>query len=518
MRFAFRVSPIQRLLPASIAAVAALVLPPEPARSNELLASMPPRLSIAFVLEAAKKSAAVFRAADALEGSVDAPMLQANAPLAPRLSIGVRRLDDRQEPANPFAPRGTDATGYFARVEQGVSLTGTRLALELQHGRTALDFPTVPLAPYFETRLALTASQSLWQGLWLGADRKRSLSGRAGSRAATLTYRLEQDRATMELVTLYYRAWLGQADVRAAAANLESKRKLLDVTRLRARRGTAERPDLLQAEAGLAMAQTQNEEAARSLRDVWEALIVSLDLPRALVARDPLTVPMDLDSPHTAASLRCAGYAQAPDARAQAIANQLAQARAEAAEARAASLGALSGFDLVASGTYGANGIDSLSRGDTWSQALRRETRVWSLELAAQIPLGPSSTEGDRRQAATDAIRARAAADGERDRETIDRVALCRALEHARRAHGSSERIFSAQAERLRLEERRFSIGRSSVAQVVLASDDRVQAERGLRQAEVEQRLAGWQVLAIEGGLFEKGVAAQGAGMPGASR
>jgi hypothetical protein len=39
----------------------------------------------------------------------------------------------------------------------------------------------------------------------------------------------------------------------------------------------------------------------------------------------------------------------------------------------------------------------------------------------------------------------------------------------------------------------------------VIASDDRVAAERGLQQTEVERRLAAWKVLAIEGGLLEAG-------------
>lgn len=467
---------------------------------SDLVPGVPDRLTLSFVLEIARKSSAAFRAVDALEISADAPRLQAEGPLLPKLSIGVRRLDDRMQPANPFSPRGTEAAGYFARVEKGLSLTGTRLALELQHARTELDFPTSPLAPYFETRFNLTASQSIWQGLVRGADRKRALAGRAGSAASTLARDAEHDQATLELIALYYRAWLAQADVRAAQANTLAKQRLQDVTRLRARRGTAERPDQLHAESGLKSAQNQADQAGRALQDVWESLIISLALPRELLAVDPLIVPVDLDDPAGLARARCRASADA----APALAHRLAQARAEAAEAQAESLtAATSAFDLVATGSYGANGIDNLSRSQTWSTALGRDYRAWSLEIAAQIPLGPSALEGDRRVQAADAIRARAAADQQRDQETIDRLGRCRAHELAETAHARAIDIFRNQDERLRLEERRFSLGRSSVTQVVMASDDRVIAERGLRQSEVDRRLAAWEAIGIQGGLFE---------------
>ncbi len=468
-------------------------------------AALPPqgRLTLPFVLGAAKQTSYVYRSAEADALSIEAALLQARGPLAPRLTLGVRKLDDQTQPSNAFAPNHQVATIYFTGFEQGVALTGTRFTAEIQHGNTALGFPTIPEFQYYETRAVFTARQSLLQGLWKGTDRLRLLSGEAGREAASLAYETSMDDATFEVVSAYYQAWLAQADVRAAENNLKNRNDLLEITRIKANRGTAERPDVLQSDASAKSAKTQLEESVRILGDIWRTLVISLGLPQELLAVDPISIPVDLDSPISAAKARCQGYV-APNGGAKvSLATKLAELNARASEASAQSLKAQSGFDVVVAGSYASNGIDALSRSETWKTAAQRTYPAWSVELSAQIPLGVSATEGDALNAATAAIRSRAFADQQRDQEAVLATNRCLELEQKEEAFVRSEQIFKFQSERLRLEERRFRIGRSALTQVVIASDDRVVAERNLAQREIDRRLAAWRVLAIEGGLVK---------------
>lgn len=480
--------------------------------SSAVAAETPPsgippnfRLTLRTVLEKSRKTAAAFRAVDASQLSLDANYFQATAPLASRLNFGVRKLDDRFEPSNPFAPNRNASTTYFLGYNQGLHWTGTRLGVELQHSNTSLNFPGTAIAPYYESRVILSARQSLLRGLWYGTDRLRISAGETGRTANELAYRSELDRTTLGAIETYYRAWLGQADVRAAENNLKNKNDLLGVTRIRSRRGTAERPDVLQSESALKASENEHEEAKRILGDVWRGLIISLDLPRELLAVDPMTVPVDLDSPTELARARCTAYANESGHGTESLRKKSADAQATGLEATAASLRAEEGFDIVLNGTYGANGIDGNSRAETGRTVQRRTFPAWSVELAAEIPIGPSAVKGDAQLAATQAVRARALADRERDQEKVLKTNRCLGLETKEQAHRRARDIFNLQSERLRLEESRFRIGRSGLTQVVIASDDRVAAEHVLQRSEVERRLAAWQVLETEGGLFELG-------------
>jgi outer membrane protein TolC len=490
-----------------LALAASTVQPPE---------GYPSRLTLEFVVRRAEKSFAPFQALEGDRMTLELPELRARASAAPRLNFGVRRLIDRNEPNNPFAPFANRTTTVFAGFQRGIAWTGTQLGLELQTGRTVLNFPTFAFDPYFETRLGLSVSQSLWQSLWRGADRERLRSAEAGRLANRLQFEADSDRAARETIELYYRSWFAQAEVRAAQAALKNKRELREVTLVKNRRGTAERPDLLQADAAVSAAETQLSEAKRRLGDIWRLLVVTLDLPSELLELDPMLVPVDLDAPFATAEPLCRGYREAGFSTVEGL-NLLARigaARAEEAARGAEALRTASGFDLQLRGTYAINGIDSASRGATWRQTLAQDFPAWSVELAASVPLGEDATAAEARSAAAQAVRARVLAEDERDRQAVDRVNRCLELEERQRAHAAAQRVHASQSERLRLEQERFRLGRSSLTQMVIAADDEVLAESQLQRAEVERRLAAWSVIGLEGGVlaYAKGERPPGSG------
>jgi outer membrane protein TolC len=227
-------------------------------------------------------------------------------------------------------------------------------------------------------------------------------------------------------------------------------------------------------------------------------------LPNEYLDLDPSKIPVDLDQPTPRAKDECAKLTTAKS-NVKSLASDLREASAQSLEANAAHLKARAGMDVVLTGKYGTNGIDVNSRSETWKTVSKRNYPAWAVELSAEIPLGASEFDADALSTSTDAVRARAAADQESNQQQINAVNRCTELEQKERAYGRSKEIFEYQSERLRLQQQRFKIGRTNLTEVVIASDDRVAAERGLQQTEVERRLAAWKVLAIEGGLLEAG-------------
>ena len=183
---------------------------------------------------------------------------------------------------------------------------------------------------------------------------------------------------------------------------------------------------------------------------------------------------------------------------------QLAQAQSQTAELQAKSATAASGMDLLFSGQYAVNGIDSLSHSDTWDQALGRQFPAWKVQLQAKIPLGATQEEAQAQLARTQAIRADALNTREKDMQTVEIQNRCLALLQLNEAYVKSTEIFHAQDRRHSLEDQRFKIGRSSLTQVVIASDDRVTAELQLKRSEVERRLSAWRVFELDGRLLER--------------
>lgn len=473
---------------------------------NAFTQEYPSRLTIPFVISRAQTSTASFRAIESDRLGVDAPKLRALEPYAPKLGFGLRYLKDQTEPTNPFSSSFNRTRQFFLGYEQGISLTGTKLNLEMLHGNTTLLFPTFTVQPYHETRLGFSVSQSLYQSLWLGLDRKRRNSGILGEQANELDLKLNEDQATLQLIELYYQAWLSQMEVRTGIEALKNKQTLLEITELKLNRGTAERPDLLQVKASQANAQNFLEESENRLSDTWRELVIQLKLPESLATLDPKLIPIDLDSNKNikTALARCSmyqstkGFLGAPF-----IKTLAAQKKAEEANANARSFEALSNPDLILSGKYLTNGVDTSGRSGTFNDISSLKHPLWSVELSAQIPLGISPGEGDSKLARTQALRSQIMAEFTQDKERVEKQNRCIELKQSETSYLRLKEIFENQKERQKLEEQRFRIGRSTLLQVIVAADEKVNADWALQKIEIGRRISAWKVLELEGNILK---------------
>jgi outer membrane protein TolC len=74
-------------------------------------------------------------------------------------------------------------------------------------------------------------------------------------------------------------------------------------------------------------------------------------------------------------------------------------------------------------------------------------------------------------------------------------------LERLAQAAVAHERAYRAQRERERLEEERFSVGRSQLIQVIQAADDAARAEVTYKATLAQHRFAAWNVRRLAGNL-----------------
>lgn len=221
---------------------------------------------------------------------------------------------------------------------------------------------------------------------------------------------------------------------------------------------------------------------------------------------DPMKIPADLDQPIALAAKQCQKNRTDEKSLPVTLQQLLAQVRTQATQAQSKAAMASQGTDVLVNASYFTNAIDNTKRSETFRSVGAQDFPAWSLEVSARIPLGSSQADSEATRLRADLVRAETAEEQEAKVAALERLNRCLELQEKQSARDLAQTIFKTQTERLELEKQRFNLGRSNLTQVVLASQDRVQSERALRGAEVDERLIAWKTLELEGRIFEQAV------------
>ncbi|MCB0417229.1 MAG: TolC family protein [Bdellovibrionaceae bacterium] len=470
-----------------------------PKDAQELLRTLPQNaVTLDVVLGRAMKSSDSFEAVKSFYPKIEAPLLSAQAALDWQLSFEISKLEDRREATNAFAPRRNNtfvgkigASKYF--------LTGTSLALEVTDGRTELDFPTITIAPFVEAKSSITLAQNLWRDSFGYATRRTAESGELQKKSLEHQFEDSIDDWTMELTQVFYQAWLAQARAVASADSVKRREKLVRVTRTKQKRGTAERPDVLQVESFLLSDQSQKRAADLELGNRWRDLVIALKLNEEwLTTVDPIEIPIVLDSPMIAARDDCG-----PPARLAPLPAPNTKVKSADLDAQAATLAAEAAENSAAPavkvfGTIYANGVDS-SGGNALNEMLGWKNPGFLVGLSFSMPLSQYAERAAARQAISNQMLAEARASIAKDQFKLGWMKACLDLNRLEHHYTLKKQAYENQSERARLEEKRFAIGRVSTLAVVQSEDDATRAELELREAEIQRRVAAWQVRRLQG-------------------
>ncbi|MCB0403990.1 MAG: TolC family protein [Bdellovibrionales bacterium] len=470
-----------------------------PKDAQDLLRTLPQNaVTLDVVLGRAMKSSDSFEAVKSLYPRIEAPALSALAALDWKLNFEVSKLEDRREATNAFAPRRNNTFGGKIGASK-YFLSGTSLALEVTDGRTELDFPTISIAPFVEAKSSITLAQNLWKDSFGYATRRTAESGELQKKSLEHQFEDSIDDWALELTQVFYQAWLAQARAVASADSVKRREKLVHVTRTKMKRGTAERPDVLQVESFLLSDQSQKRTADLELGNRWRDLVVALKLNEEwLTTVDPIEIPIRLDSPMIAARDDCGPPSKlaplpAPSTKVRS-ANLEAQAAALTAEAAENSAAPA----LQVFGTVYANGVDS-NGSNALGEMLGFKNPGFLVGLSFSMPLSQYAERAAARQAISNQMLAEARASIAKDQFKLGWMKACLDLNRLEHHYTLKKQAYENQSERARLEERRFAIGRVNTLAVVQSEDDATRAELELREAEIQRRMAAWQVRRLQG-------------------
>lgn len=462
------------------------------------------KLSLPFVIAQAALRSETYKAATAIEIETEAARLKAQAPLETRLIAETFFLDDRLETANEIQPSRLYTGQASLGVEKGFR-QGTELSAKLIHRRSEqqIDFFPELSTDVYESRLELGLRQPLWRNAFGRSTRYALESGELMTRLVEFELQGSIEEWFFEFTNIFYNAWLAQARVLAAQSNLERRQKLLDITEIRIRRGTAERPDFLQAQSALIESEANLDRFKKELNDIWKGLVVGLGLPEHWINFDPMKIPLDPQGFIDQAIELCGpeGNLHAPPR--SDVETQKLELQAKTANQRLKmaedSMRPDAHFFLTAS----TNAIDGDRRAQTFGDISKIENNSIRVGVNLTIPLERFSQRAELKEAMANDRRLDALASQVKKNLNVNWLNTCGDIYQQRRSINRLERIYQNQKERSLLEEERFRIGRVQMLSVIQAGDDAASAELALRSAQQEFHLSVWEVMRIQDRIID---------------
>jgi outer membrane protein TolC len=421
--------------------------------------------------------------------------LKTSAAFATKVDAKVTWLDNENEQLIQSGPATTKTQQLNLGIGKAFE-TGTYARLEMQSAKREFgDIPNFGDVDGYETSYSLSLRQSLWKnafGRSISIQRKiNSLA--EGTTDLTAVDKLESSALTV--VGVFYRAWQAQLNGRAAAERLTRQRRLLATTKLKADRGTAERTDLLQVEAALALGEERLADAKKLATDFWKQLAIGLSLPAKYVDMDAMTIPLTLGSILDDGRRVCKTEFPEDSPKVKSL-----QAAENAAALSLEAVNDSTRSDLYVEAKLNSNAIDK-DLDPTLGDAAQWDHPQTAVVLGWEMQLSHPKEEADRLEALKQKTAAAIRLSQLRTQFRVDRDALCRDLDRFEEKVSTLKSVLEKQKQRERGEEDRFKLGKADTANVILAGNDVTDADFLLRAAEGDHYQTAWKLVYLSGKL-----------------
>jgi outer membrane protein TolC len=459
---------------------------------QKVLAEFPgQKLTLNFVATKAAQNSQSFRSLGAYRLKSEASLNAANAPHDWTLFSQYSLFDSKADTSNPFSPTATESNAWQIGARRYFSTgTAAEVKYESAFNKTAFANPTITIPDSYTSTYTLSLRQSLWADAFGSATRAMHKALKRQSEAQELGFQESEETWMMQLIDQYYAAWLAQKQFFAAEENLTRREKLLSTTRLKAQRGTAEAPDLLQVESAHLLAKNSLSQAKAELDHVWRMLVITLGLPETWMAIPPEKIPLDMGEAPSEATRVCANM-PAPE---NTLSVQKAVLQKEAAELLYQKARSEKNPKLELVGAYESNGVNTAS-GLARKEATERKHPAWSAALQLEIPIGLSAQKSRELDSRADFLLAETQAVNALDLKKVELLKNCDYFRRAGAELKNSLEAQQSQKRRLDLEENRFRLGRSSTFQVIQAGDDKTNVNLASNLNEANLRRYGWRVI-----------------------
>lgn len=424
---------------------------------------------------------------------VDVPTLVVQAPLDPRVSIASTWQKNNKAAGSPMSPLESEFFGHEIGVIKTFS-SATTVEAKLSQARSDMTFKSFSFSPFTEAAFKIGLKQQLWQNSFGSSIRKNLNRGFTESQLRHLQWDMNQEEWMQNMIELFYRSWLAQKKVEVFKQNLSRQKKLVQITSLKLKRGTAEEADLLQVKSAQIDSELNLQQTQSALETIWRELTFTLKIPRSWAAIDPSIIPMSLTSPFEFSGQLCA--VKSVPMESLTVKKTLAEVKNYELQTEIARDHMRPDLSLLLS--YENNGIDAIQN-KAWSEMTRLNQPQYTVGLQLSFPLTHSAAEAEIRQGVAGLAIARAQHSEALTRQELDQLEACAQLSDQENAVEQRKKVFLQMKTRVELEQRRFELGRVGLTQVIQAGEAATLAENQAQQAQIHWRLAQWKLMRIQG-------------------
>ena len=363
--------------------------------------------------------------------------------------------------------------------------------------RTTLGFNNNDQFDAFQSELEFSVSQSLLKDSFGYQTKRLRKAGQLSSQAVEESLALDIENWALDIIDLYYNAWKVRSEVQTAQNHLSSKERLVNITRVRLRRGTAERSDLLQVEGSLLEAQIRLNSSREALMGIWRDLVHQLKLPKEYLSYDPIQIPMSLDSAYELESCKLKDF---PKTSTQ-IKYWEYLKDASLLKKESVKNAFLPDVQLKV-GLSAANREDA-SAFNVMGRSLSFENTSGFIGLQFGMPLSKFREKADLSEVLAKYARSMAMLSILRTQIQVQWMNDCSRFKQLKDIVKLRYENLGKQRQRASLDERRYRLGRIPLLQIIQSVDEATNSYLLWNESQVELKLNAWRMLRASGRLRE---------------
>jgi outer membrane protein TolC len=465
---------------------------PLPQEVKDYFQKLPDKaLSIPLVMKGAMKSANSFKRIQAQLPVVDLPISKAQQPFETTVYSQIAIDRNKQESLSPFNSPDQKNKMLTVGIQKYFS-SGTQLTAEWQ--RFSYESPQTTLTTaldHQEAKINLKLAQNLWKDQFGELSRQQLEAASLEREANRYQYAEHFEEWFLGITQLFYQAWMWQTQAKAAYDHVQRRQRLLNISRLKSQRGTAEPQELLQVESHLLTSEVQEAQMRHALTSAWKELVINLKLPEYLLSVDARLIPIIVESSLDDIHNLCENPNK-QQLNQSTIHQKLSwQQRAYDLTVNSAQKSFRPTLQLEAQ--MKTNGIDpSTSKART--ESLEGKHPEYILGVSFQWPLQFSQEKSQLQAAVAQSLGTRFAWEQHKDLHRIQWVNQCGDFARLEESRTNLKQMIQKLDRRLVLEEQQFRLGRTSAYQVLQAADDQERGEIELNQVEAALRLQAWNI------------------------
>ncbi len=484
-----------------------------------ILNSLPgKKVTLDYVLSESIKYSDGFRQVRSIKYNIDVPEMLSKASMDWNVYFKGNRTSAKEESLSLFNPSKTTVSD-FSLGTNTLFETGTLVQLDLAQSYTKAEYETsssqtassssatsaasaamasslgLKDKSYYQAKGTISLQQNLWQDFFGYSLRQGKKAGKLQSESLQAGYDDTVEDWVLGVVQTFYGAWLAKVQSGAAEENLKRRERLLNLVQIKLKRGTAEKPDLLQAESALNFFKTKELSAKQLLDDRWGGLVTSLKMGPEWFQVDPALVPIELDDPITSARGLCGNpgdFSKTIPTKTNRVLKYDLALRSAELNYNVADDGLRPQLKLI--GSLSSQALDEDKLTGPYSEVSKLDYPTWVVGLQLQMPLSRFAAKAKLREKHAELERSEALLFQERDLLKTNWINTCSLLFKLGESRVLLEKSVTQQKTRFELETERFKYGRIPLMTVIQAGDDVTQAELSLSQNEVEERIAAWRV------------------------